>query len=280
MRRKITAVFLTFLLIASVTQIFLVGLGNANPYMHYNTVSPPVGSVPLKVLVFSPNNNSIYRTSDVNLTFNITTEGTNIHYLLGAYYKASWLPENVTVYKQNSHSPEFPTLWTYDNKFEHMPDGDYSVNITAWGGGGYPSERLTYNFFHMTTNVIINFTVDTTAPQVSLISIENKTYRQTDLPLDFVIDEKSAQVSYALDGQDNITISGNVTLSSLPVGSHNITLYATDSAGNIDASDTVSFTVSKLESSPTIPNIAIIGITLTVASIGLILFISRHKRKF
>lgn len=279
MRRKITAVFLTFLLIASATQI-LVGPVKANPYLHHKTVSPPAGSVPLKVILFSPNNNSIYKTSDVNLTFNITTEGTDIHYLLGAYYKASWLPENVTVYKQNTYSPEFPTLWTYDNMFENLPDGDYSVNITVWGGGGYPSEGLTYNFFHMTTNVIINFKVDATAPQVSLISIENKTYSQADLPLDFVIDDKSAQVSYVLDGQDNVTISENVTLSNLSVGMHNITLYAADAAGNIGTSNTTSFIISKPVSSPDIAAIAIIGVISAVAAVGLLIIILRRKQRF
>jgi hypothetical protein len=50
-------------------------------------------------------------------------------------------------------------------------------------------------------------------------------------------------MGYSLDGQDNVSIVGNATLSGLPNGSHNVTVYVTDVAGNTGASETVSFIV-------------------------------------
>lgn len=51
-------------------------------------------------------------------------------------------------------------------------------------------------------------------------------------------------MSYSLDGQANVTVTGNTTLNNLSNGAHNITVYATDVAGNTGASETFSFTIS------------------------------------
>ena len=51
--------------------------------------------------------------------------------------------------------------------------------------------------------------------------------------------------SYSLDGQQNITFSGNTNLTDISNGLHNITVYAQDTFGNIGSSQTTSFTVAK-----------------------------------
>ncbi|MFQ6074435.1 MAG: hypothetical protein ACE5KC_04360, partial [Candidatus Bathyarchaeia archaeon] len=45
------------------------------------------------------------------------------------------------------------------------------------------------------------------------------------------------------DGQMNVTISGNTTLSALSNGSHSLVVYAKDTAGNTGASETISFSI-------------------------------------
>ena len=50
-------------------------------------------------------------------------------------------------------------------------------------------------------------------------------------------------MAYSLDGQSNVAITENTTLTELPEGSHNIIVYASDSFGNTGASSTVLFTV-------------------------------------
>ncbi|MCJ7560664.1 hypothetical protein MUO79_08635, partial [Candidatus Bathyarchaeota archaeon] len=87
--------------------------------------------------------------------------------------------------------------------------------------------------------------IDTTVPRIAVLSPENKTYYTTDVPLSFTEDEAVSWVRYSLDAQDTVTIAGNTTLTGLSYGSHNLTVYAQDIAGNIGASVTIYFTIAK-----------------------------------
>jgi hypothetical protein len=158
----LTAGFISVLFLTAIAEAGFVKFAQANPYMYHEWISPPAGAAPLVISISSPQNNTVYRVNDIAFTFNISTENTSIHYLLGAYFKANWMQDNVTVYKQDSYSPEFPEFWDYSETFWHMPDGEYSVVITAWGGGGY-ADGLTWYFFDMTTVSVVNFTVDASA---------------------------------------------------------------------------------------------------------------------
>jgi hypothetical protein len=60
--------------------------------------------------------------------------------------------------------------------------------------------------------------------------------------LDFTVNEPISKATYNVDGQDNVTITGNTTLSCSSVGVHKVTVYAWDKAGNVGASETISFT--------------------------------------
>jgi hypothetical protein len=66
-----------------------------------------------------------------------------------------------------------------------------------------------------------------------------------DIPLDFTLSEQVSQITYSLDGQKNVTISGNTTLTGLSRGEHNVTIYATDEAGNLGTSETLYFTIEE-----------------------------------
>jgi hypothetical protein len=63
------------------------------------------------------------------------------------------------------------------------------------------------------------------------------------VPLNFTVNEPASWTGYSLDGQDNVTFAGNMTLPELSVGSHTLTLYANDTAGKPAASETVHFIV-------------------------------------
>jgi len=53
-------------------------------------------------------------------------------------------------------------------------------------------------------------------------------------------------MGYSLDGQDNVTLTETtLNLTELVNGSHTLTVYATDTAGNTAASETISFTIAK-----------------------------------
>jgi len=89
------------------------------------------------------------------------------------------------------------------------------------------------------------FGYGTIPPAVHLVSPENKTYVSSNVSLAFAVNKPALWMGYSLDGQDNVTITGNATLSGLANGSHNVTVYAKDEFENTGASETVIFTIAK-----------------------------------
>jgi len=51
-------------------------------------------------------------------------------------------------------------------------------------------------------------------------------------------------MSHNLDGQKNITVTDNITLSGLTSTQHNITVYAKDNYKNVGSSETITFEVA------------------------------------
>ena len=82
-----------------------------------------------------------------------------------------------------------------------------------------------------------------------------------------------------------MTITGNTTLTGLPEGSYNLTVYAKDSARNIGTSETIYFSIDqkpKLEilgsSLPIEYGYALVIATVAVVTIAGYLFIKRFHR--
>ncbi len=137
----------------------------------------------------------------------------------------------------------------------------------------------TYDFYFTGTagnwSETVTFIYDLTSPCVSILSPEQNTYSTSDVMLSFTVNEESNQTEYSLDGKENVTISGNTTLTNLPTGQHSITVYAMDRAGNVGASEAVNFTVAIPFSKVTIVAIALVAIF--GISAGSLLY--RRKRK-
>ena len=121
----------------------------------------------------------------------------------------------------------------------------------------------------------IDFFVDT-IPIVSFLSFENKTFETSDVPLNFSVNQAFSKIAYTLDGKDNVTISGNTTLTEVLNGDHNVTVYVTDETGNTVASETILFTVAKPEPMPTLLAAASVA---TVALVGTGMLVYFKKRK-
>jgi hypothetical protein len=85
-----------------------------------------------------------------------------------------------------------------------------------------------------------------TAPQqlnAKINSPQNKEYDTSNIPLTFTVNDQAVTFSYILDGQQPVAITGNTTLNNLTTGPHNITVCASDSSGQVENSQTISFTV-------------------------------------
>jgi hypothetical protein len=118
---------------------------------------------------------------------------------------------------------------------------------------------------------------DATPPEITLISPENKTYYKTSVQLEFSVSEPVSWMRYELDNGNITEISGNTTITELSVGAHNLTVCATDEAGNIGTSETVYFSVEIPEPFPTTLVIAPIA-SIAVVGVGLIVYFKKRKR--
>jgi len=112
-------------------------------------------------------------------------------------------------------------------------------------------------------------------PEIKIVSPENQTYNESSVPLVFTVNKPVNWLGYSLDGQDNVTITGNATLSELANGLHNITVYARDEFENTGASETISFSVEV----PFPTTLVAAASAATIAVVGAVLLLYFRKRK-
>jgi len=167
-------------------------------------------------------------------------------------------------------------------KLPEVPEGSHRLTVTL---------KTSENSEHIKPLYVdtVYFSIDSTPPDILLLSPENKIYtvdtsNTTDIPLQFTSNERSSQVSYSLDGYENATIVGNITLTALPIGPHNMTLYARDGVGNVGVSETAVFAVvadseSQDEKELFSTTVLLVVSFATIAIVGVSLLFYFKKRK-
>ncbi len=114
-------------------------------------------------------------------------------------------------------------------------------------------------------------------PEIRIFSPQSESYNSSSISLDFYTDKPILELSYSLDGKQNVTITGNFTITNLSNGLHNVTIYAKDTFGNMGASETT-FTIARPESFPIVPVAATsAGASIAIAAIGLIYYYKKRK---
>ncbi len=73
--------------------------------------------------------------------------------------------------------------------------------------------------------------IESTSPYISIFSPTTQYYTTSSFPLKFSADKPLCWSGYSIDGQANVTISGNASISGLVNGLHNVTVYGTDEFG-------------------------------------------------
>ena len=112
-------------------------------------------------------------------------------------------------------------------------------------------------------------------PAIFIDSPKNKTYTVNSVSLKFTVSETTSWIKYSLDGQANVTITGDVTLSDLAYGEHRITVYAQDTDGKTGKSETIYFTIAEGAETPQSdfsPITLIVAVIAVAVIIGVILF--------
>lgn len=174
---------------------------------------------------------------------------------------------------------------TNEDGFAELPelsDGSHQITITlvveftVYSGNnppGAPFKETTPGSGDWVAKWVntIDFSIDSSpsplnlTPTVAVFSIENnQTFNIADVPLNFTVDTPVSQLTYSLDENNNVSISGNTTLTNLPNGTHNLIVYALSDAGVVGASQTINFTVADT-STATLPVSQSFPATLVIA---------------
>jgi hypothetical protein len=275
MKRK--AIALTIILALLVTT--QVGWVNANFYS-LGTTPPPLGTIPPTITVFY-SENQIFTQLLVNITSAWSPTKYSSFSLPEVYYKGDWMAnESFAGYGEG----------TFRLPLNTAPSGTHSVTIRAEQGCFYGNEDGVPYYFRTDISLIVTFIVErtqpfsakvltksilnTTPPNISVLFIENKTFVNSTVPLDFTVNDLVAKISYSLDGHGNVTIAGNTTLTGLSNGEHYIMVYYTDIAGNVGASETVYFNVEV-----PFPTALVIASVISVVVVGAGVLVYFRKRK-
>jgi len=136
-----------------------------------------------------------------------------------------------------------------------------------------PTNSLTTTSpFNITyTSTLLNSNM--TSLEVVVLSPKNTTYPDTDLVLSCQINKEATKTSYILDGVENITFTGDIILTDLSPGSHQLIVYAQDQTGTTKASEPIIFTIKPHPSTLVIISLSLVGI------VGLTLIIKAIKQK-
>jgi hypothetical protein len=114
-------------------------------------------------------------------------------------------------------------------------------------------------------------------PEIKVLSPETKTYNASSVSLVFTVNKPVNWTGYSLDGLDNVTITGNTTISGLSNGLHNVTVYARDEFENTGASETISFTVDV--PFPLVPVAAASAAIVAIVGVSLLVYFRKRKRR-
>jgi hypothetical protein len=258
----------------------------------------------LKVNIMSPQNSTTYYNNSIQLFFTVDS-------LMGFYDPSleGKIMVDVSVRDIVGYSIDGGTIeriGVFDNS---TPDGKLygSIDISDLKSGNHSITVYNgfqgYDAYYAEIFSTVFFTISS-YPSISDLSIENKTYSQVALPLNFIINEPTSWKGYNLDNEANVTILGNTSLTGLTEGSHSLVVYANDTAGNMVNSDIAYFTISLLtpspspspfsspiqqpilEPSPTLNNaqpenlttaIIITGLAALAVVLGLLVYIKRRK---
>ena len=279
-----TAVF--FLLIILLSLILYnqkIDLAKANPAI--NGISLPI------VQVQSPLNNETYRSNNVTLSFSL--------YPLEDWWFQWNEVLNVTVILDNETLPDSYTIpvnsdlssysgFTDSISLPALTDGTHTLQLTAWCLTNDSNPTLPFydaNLYYNSSSSVVSFNVDT-GPKVAILPIENLTapivkdenYSAATVALNFTLNKPVSKITYSLDGQANVTIAGNTTLTNLPYGEHNVTVYATDVYGGIGASNTIVFTISQPDIAKPFPTVLIAAVAALAFAAGAGVLIYFKKR--
>jgi len=291
MRRTVGILLVLALLITAAARVSSIDSARANFY-HVPVSNQPDPNQPT-INFTSPEQNRIYNTSDVWLRFSVkkpetwfvqgsSALGETVYACNGKITYIQYIldgqkSENFSA-NDDEHNvylnPMRRALW-FSFHLTDLSEGTHKIVVNSYGTYYYWQDQDKYSEVFGNSSEI-RFDVDTIFPNITVLSPLTG-LSTVEFPLNFAVNESVSEIAYSLDGEDNVTVAGNTTLAGIPVGSHNMTVYATDLAGHVGASETINFTIA--EPFPTLAVLTIAVAGVVVAGAGFLLYRKRGRGK-
>jgi len=242
-RKTFIAVLFSLGVLFSAVGVQLFPVANA-----FQTIITPT------ITLNSPCQACVYLTNNVTLDYNISLYTHTIiggyletidplYYQIDAQTPVSLSATYVPPYTQQDTPSMVYAIGNYS--LPSLPDGVH--NLTIFGTANQKPLTPADSFggsYNENISKTVSFTIDATPPIISDLSIGNTSYSSTQIPLSFMVSKTTSWMGYSLDNRANITVNGNVTLTDLAEGYHNLVVYANDTFGNMGKSDAVFFNVT------------------------------------
>jgi N-acetylneuraminic acid mutarotase len=222
--------------------VYAIGGFDGDKWLNLNEELKPsgYGKVPPVIDIISPQQNKTYKNIQVDYTVNKVV---------------SWVSYSL------DNGPNV-TLTKASSFVDNIPDGSHSIVLFAKDSLGNIGVSQT-----------VRFTIDNAVPIITITNPLSQKYNTADITLTFVIDKPVAHISYSLNEQLPVSITGNITLPALPDGTHTIVVHATDELGNSGSSEEIAFTISTF---PTFWVAIVIVLIIILITSGYIVI--KHKK--
>jgi hypothetical protein len=296
MKRTTLALTIIFgLTFSAISGGLLFNLATANPAPLFVFPFEPVTTLPT-IVVHSPVQNQISNLPYVWLNFSIVKPESWFAFNAGikanlqpltetfvnitsVYYLVDGERQDIPMHDIDSLFDTSPTLTLNFSNVLLLTAGAHTVKVSLEATSYYWLGGYDWSTSHGTVKLLadsenVNFTKTLF---IEVLLPANKTFDTSNIPLNFTVDDPFSQVAYSLDGQENVTVFGNATLTDLSNGEHNVTVYARDNAGNVGSSETMAFTISKPEPFPTFL-VAAVSVAVVVVA-GLLIYLKKRPSK-
>jgi hypothetical protein len=146
---------------------------------------------------------------------------------------------NVTVTVKNEIPDEYEHIaGNVGGMILGIPTGAHK--LTIYGGTRLANHTETLNSFNVSTY----FIVESVNPTIQVLSPQQKTYSSPSVSIEFQNYKPLSWEGYSLDQTPVATVQSSRIDINLFNGNHSVRIYGEDTAGNIYASQAVTFTVN------------------------------------
>src|SRR3989304_519191 len=171
-----------------------------------NITSPSNSTYGSKLLTLNLTTKTLFDPSKANITMVYSIDGKNNATIP---IESTFVPIEAEITYANGTTTTGISIQSYYlitgwATLPEMPEGSHS--ITVYGKYEFPGSYHNIGLDNRTVYFTVN---DGTPPVISNLSLENKTYNQSNLPLNFTTDEPTSWMGFCLDGEANATITGN-----------------------------------------------------------------------